>query len=203
MQPLLERLAALANGHDDIRLETAGRVPGRWFASMDSDAGHELIAAGLLILAGPFDGDLPSLVREPGSRTRRQKVVHGAGKHRFDHSLEGCCRHPPLLAADAPHMEACFADDLDALLAISPSPGPPPDPSPHHQSGRAVLRRGTAPHQGHRPISRREGGDEAGLRHLDPGRRPLVPSLHHQPGTPPAQTVARRSRTGPAASRNR
>ena len=24
---------------------------------MDSDAGHELIAAGLLILAGPFDGD--------------------------------------------------------------------------------------------------------------------------------------------------
>lgn len=56
MQPLLERLAALANGHDDVRLETAGRVAGRWFASMDSDAGYELIAAGLLILAGPFDG---------------------------------------------------------------------------------------------------------------------------------------------------
>ena len=56
MQPLLERLAALTNGHDDVRLETAGRVAGRWLA-MDSDAGHELIAAGLLILAGPFDGD--------------------------------------------------------------------------------------------------------------------------------------------------
>jgi hypothetical protein len=54
MQPLLERLAALANGHDDVRLETAGRVAGRWFASMDSDAGYELIAAGLLILAGPW-----------------------------------------------------------------------------------------------------------------------------------------------------
>ena len=58
MQPLLDRLAALTNGHDDVRLETAGRIAGRWFAGMDSDAGRELIAAGLLILAGPFDGDL-------------------------------------------------------------------------------------------------------------------------------------------------
>jgi hypothetical protein len=58
LQPLLERLAALGNGHEDVRLETAGRIAGRWFAAMNSDAGHELIAAGLLILAGPFDGDL-------------------------------------------------------------------------------------------------------------------------------------------------
>src|SRR5918993_1424228 len=57
MQPLLDRLAALPNGHDDARLETAGRIAGGWFGAMDSDAGHELIAAGLLILAGPFDGD--------------------------------------------------------------------------------------------------------------------------------------------------
>jgi hypothetical protein len=55
MEPLLERLAALANGHDDVRLETAGRMAGRWLAAMDSDAGHELIAAGLLILAGVTD----------------------------------------------------------------------------------------------------------------------------------------------------
>ena len=58
MQPLLERWAALTYGHDDVRLETAGRIAGRWFAAMDSDAGRELIAAGLLILAGPFEGDL-------------------------------------------------------------------------------------------------------------------------------------------------
>ena len=57
MQPLIERLAALTNGHDDVRLETAGRIAGRSFAAMDSDAGRELVAAGLLILAGPFDGD--------------------------------------------------------------------------------------------------------------------------------------------------
>ena len=47
----------LANGHDDARLATAGRIAGAWFGAMDSDAGDELIAAGLLILAGPFDGD--------------------------------------------------------------------------------------------------------------------------------------------------
>ena len=57
LQPLLDRLVALANGHDDARLGTAGRIAGSWFGAMDSDAGHELIAAGLLILAGPFDGD--------------------------------------------------------------------------------------------------------------------------------------------------
>jgi hypothetical protein len=40
---------------------------------MDSDAGHELIAAGLLILAGPFDGDhLTSGVRR-GVTARRDR----------------------------------------------------------------------------------------------------------------------------------
>jgi hypothetical protein len=29
MQPLLERWAALTYGHDDVRLETAGRIAGR------------------------------------------------------------------------------------------------------------------------------------------------------------------------------
>jgi len=57
IQPLLDRLTALANGHDDTRLETADRMAGAWFGAMDSDAGHELIATGLLILASPFDGD--------------------------------------------------------------------------------------------------------------------------------------------------
>ena len=84
MQPLLERLAALTNGHDDVRLETAGRVAGRWLA-MDSDAGHELIAAGLLILAGPFDGDHLAGGLRPGmsAATKRPKYAasHG-GLHR-------------------------------------------------------------------------------------------------------------------------
>src|SRR5918994_5833329 len=33
IQPLLEPLAALTNGHDDVRLQTAGRIAGRWFAA--------------------------------------------------------------------------------------------------------------------------------------------------------------------------
>jgi hypothetical protein len=45
---MLDHLAALTNGHDETRLETAGCIAGCWFASMDGDAGHELIAAGLL-----------------------------------------------------------------------------------------------------------------------------------------------------------
>ena len=53
----MDQLAALANGHDDGRIETAGRIAGEWFASIDGNAGRDLIAAGLLILAGPFDGD--------------------------------------------------------------------------------------------------------------------------------------------------
>jgi hypothetical protein len=74
MQPLLDRLAAVANGHDDARLETAGRIAGGWFAAMDSDAGHELIAAGLLILAGPFDGDrLTAGVRRGLTERRHQE----------------------------------------------------------------------------------------------------------------------------------
>jgi hypothetical protein len=34
IQPLLDQLAAIANGHDATRLQTAGRIAGRWFASM-------------------------------------------------------------------------------------------------------------------------------------------------------------------------
>ena len=45
----------MANGHDDTRVEVAGTIAGAWFASPRQ--GHELIAAGLLLIAGPVDGD--------------------------------------------------------------------------------------------------------------------------------------------------
>ena len=73
IQPLLDRLTALANGHDDTRLETAGRIAGGWFGAMDSDAGHELIAAGLLIWAGPFDGDRLTAGVRRGLNERRDQ----------------------------------------------------------------------------------------------------------------------------------
>ena len=54
-QPLLDHLAAVAEGQDGIRAEIAGELAGDWFAHPEGRMGHELIAAGLLILAGVTD----------------------------------------------------------------------------------------------------------------------------------------------------
>jgi hypothetical protein len=45
-------------GRDDIRVECAGTIAGSWFASPGTAYGHELIAAGLLLVAGPVDREL-------------------------------------------------------------------------------------------------------------------------------------------------
>ena len=57
LHALIAHLEALANGHDDTRVEVAGTIAGAWFASPAARQGHELIAAGLLLIAGPVDGD--------------------------------------------------------------------------------------------------------------------------------------------------
>jgi len=54
---LIAELAAIAQGRDDIRTECAGTIAGWWFASPATAFGSELIAAGLLLMAGPVDGD--------------------------------------------------------------------------------------------------------------------------------------------------
>jgi transposase len=43
---------------DDIRSECTGTIAGAWFASPGTAYGHELIAAGLLMLSGKVDRDL-------------------------------------------------------------------------------------------------------------------------------------------------
>src|SRR5215208_5380109 len=58
LQPLIDELSELTAGRDDIRVECAGTMAGSWFASPGMAMGHELIAAGLLLLAGPPDTDL-------------------------------------------------------------------------------------------------------------------------------------------------
>ncbi len=71
LQPLLVRLAGLADGRDDVRTETAGVLAGYWFAAPGRHIGHELIAAGLLILAGITDRDqLEAAVRTGYERGR-------------------------------------------------------------------------------------------------------------------------------------
>src|SRR5215204_5637448 len=56
LQPLVDHLRDVAQGRDDIRTECAGVIAGSWFAS-GVRRGEELIAAGLLMLAGPVDLD--------------------------------------------------------------------------------------------------------------------------------------------------
>jgi hypothetical protein len=56
LQPLIDHLREVAQGRDDIRVECAGIIAGSWFAS-GARRGEDLIAAGLLMLAGPVDLD--------------------------------------------------------------------------------------------------------------------------------------------------
>jgi hypothetical protein len=54
LQPLIDHLAEVAKGRDDIRTECAGILAGSWFSST-ARRGEDLIAAGLLMLTGPVD----------------------------------------------------------------------------------------------------------------------------------------------------
>src|SRR4029450_3317558 len=56
LQPLIDHLREGAKGRDDIRTECAGVIAGSCFAD-NGKRGEELIAAGLLMLAGPIDLD--------------------------------------------------------------------------------------------------------------------------------------------------
>jgi hypothetical protein len=56
LQPLIDHLREMAQGRDDIRVECAGILAGSWFSSA-ARRGEDLIAAGLLMLAGPVDLD--------------------------------------------------------------------------------------------------------------------------------------------------
>ena len=46
----------LAAGRDDILAEAAGIEAGAWYAWPSTHVGHELVAAGMLIMAGGHDG---------------------------------------------------------------------------------------------------------------------------------------------------
>src|SRR4029453_5748855 len=56
LKPLINHLRGMAQGRDDIRTEYAGVIAGSWFASA-ARRGEDLIAAGLLMLAGHVDLD--------------------------------------------------------------------------------------------------------------------------------------------------
>ena len=48
---VIAELREIVNGHDDILAEAAGITAGSWYAWPSTHVGHELIAAGMLIMA--------------------------------------------------------------------------------------------------------------------------------------------------------
>ena len=76
----IEELRQIAGGRNDILAEAAGITAGYWYAWPSTHIGHELIAAGMLIMAGGGSGtplDYDELERwtrvgyERGMRSRK------------------------------------------------------------------------------------------------------------------------------------
>jgi hypothetical protein len=76
----IAELREMADGRDGVIAEAAGITAGSWYASPAMHVGHELIAAGMLILAGGGSGkplDYSELERwtrvgyDRGTRSRR------------------------------------------------------------------------------------------------------------------------------------
>ena len=74
---MIDHLRQVAKGRDDVRTECAGTIAGWWFAAV-SRQGHELIAAGLLML-GRHTGldELDKWVRVAWSGVVDQPVPYG------------------------------------------------------------------------------------------------------------------------------
>jgi hypothetical protein len=77
----IAELREIADGRDDVLAEAAGITAGSWYASPAARVGHELIAAGMLILAGGGRGvplDYKELERWTRVRYERgTKARHG------------------------------------------------------------------------------------------------------------------------------
>jgi hypothetical protein len=71
LEPLMADLREIAAGRDDIRVECAGTIAGSWFGSPGTKYGHELIAAGLLLVAGPVDRELLKRLVRTGYETQQ------------------------------------------------------------------------------------------------------------------------------------
>jgi hypothetical protein len=76
----IEELRQIADGRNDVLAEAAGITAGYWYAWPSTHIGHELIAAGMLIMAGAGNGkplDYDELERwtrvgyERGMRSRK------------------------------------------------------------------------------------------------------------------------------------
>ena len=53
----IEELREIADGHDEVLAEAAGITAGAWYAWPSTHVGHELVDAGMLIMASGHDGN--------------------------------------------------------------------------------------------------------------------------------------------------
>ena len=59
----IAELREIADGHDEVLAEAAGITAGSWYVWPATHVGHELVAAGLLIMASGHDGKPLDLLR--------------------------------------------------------------------------------------------------------------------------------------------
>jgi hypothetical protein len=52
----IAELRQIADGNDDVLAEAAGITVGSWYAWPSTHVGHEIVAAGMLIMASGHDG---------------------------------------------------------------------------------------------------------------------------------------------------
>jgi hypothetical protein len=52
----IAKLRQLADGHDDVLAEATGITAGSWFPWPSTHLGYELVAVGMMIMAGGHDG---------------------------------------------------------------------------------------------------------------------------------------------------
>jgi hypothetical protein len=79
LQPLIDHLREVAQGRDDLRIEVAGVVAGSWFAG-GGRRGEDVIAARLVMLAGPVDLDELDRWIRTGWERRRRSTIPYAGR---------------------------------------------------------------------------------------------------------------------------
>ena len=92
-----EELRDIADGRNDILAEAAGITAGAWYAWPSTRIGHELIAAGMLILAGggrglPLDYDELERWTRVGFRAGYEIAQRGALNLTYPHACEKACR---------------------------------------------------------------------------------------------------------------
>jgi hypothetical protein len=133
LQLLIDHLRKVAQGRDDLRTECGATIAGSWFAGA-ARRGGELIAAGLLLLAGHVDlEELDRWVRVGWERRRGSTIPYGptaastgSGRPAALRSAAGRARAPGRRPARTP-------------AACRPAPGRSAAPGPRSPHPRRTI----------------------------------------------------------------